>query len=143
MMPKPAKGFMLKGLPFHQREAIIRLLTSNHHFPIETGRWDHTPQNERLCEWCEGLSDEEHALYSCPAYFLHRQTLVESLPKELLLLHDNNIAKIFMIVLNSLSPRIEVYDKALWNYGNFVFHVLKDARGVFLIPSNCFLFNGV
>ena len=48
-------------------DKIIKYRTGNHRPPIETGRWDDTPLNERKCNVCNknGIGDEYHYLFSC------------------------------------------------------------------------------
>ena len=35
---------------------------------IETGRYNGTPREERLCSLCEVVEDEQHVFFSCRAY---------------------------------------------------------------------------
>ena len=35
---------------------------------IETGRYNRTPREERLCSLCDVVEDEQHVLFSCRAY---------------------------------------------------------------------------
>ena len=44
---------------------IIKFRLGSHFLPIETGRWNRTPRNERLCSTCGVLGDENHVIYSC------------------------------------------------------------------------------
>lgn len=61
------KGRFFKVCHRTKREALVPLLASNHHFPIETGRWDNTP-HERMYG-CQELDDEEYALYFLRSLF--------------------------------------------------------------------------
>ena len=44
---------------------IMKFRLGSHHFPIETGRWNNTRRNERLCSACGVLGDERHVIYEC------------------------------------------------------------------------------
>ena len=48
-------------------DKIIKYRTGNYRLPIETGRWDDTPLNERKCTVCNknDIDDEYHYLFSC------------------------------------------------------------------------------
>ena len=48
-------------------DKIIKYKTGHHRLPIETGRWDDTPLNERKCNVCNknDIGDEYHYLFSC------------------------------------------------------------------------------
>lgn len=50
--------------------ALARFRTSSHNLFIETGRYDNTPQPERLCKSCNmnQIEDEYHFLLVCPNY---------------------------------------------------------------------------
>lgn len=43
----------LDVLPLKFRKIIAKFRTSNHDLPIELGRWDGTPINERTCPLCK------------------------------------------------------------------------------------------
>ena len=44
---------------------IVKFRLGSHYLPIETGRWNRTPRQERLCQNCNILGDERHAIYEC------------------------------------------------------------------------------
>ena len=46
---------------------IIKYRTGNHRLPVETGRWDDIPLNERNCKYCtnDDIGDEYHYLFTC------------------------------------------------------------------------------
>ena len=46
---------------------IIKYTTGNHQLPVETGRWDDIPLNERKCKICttDDIGDEYHYLFIC------------------------------------------------------------------------------
>ena len=48
------------------RTVICKLRTFNTKFPIETGRWQRVPKNERICKLCRtGLGDEFNYICLC------------------------------------------------------------------------------
>ena len=52
------------------RFIITRWRLSNHKLKIEVGRYPKplTPRNESLCDYCELLEDEFHAIFVCPKF---------------------------------------------------------------------------
>lgn len=120
-----------KGFHFIKQWLQCVSPTSNLHFEIETGRWDNTPQNKRTCTWCNELDDEKRAMFACPAFFVHRLTLIESIPTDLSA-YDDDIARLYSVVLNHTAQRPASWQKVLWNYLRYIFHVLKDAKDLFI-----------
>ena len=55
------------------RGIITRWRLSNHNLKIETGRYKGIPRNERICDSCETLEDEQHAVFVCVRYNEIRQ----------------------------------------------------------------------
>ena len=53
------------NLSYQYSQSFTRLRLSSHSFPIETGRWVCTKREDRLCEYCGVLGDEEHYIYEC------------------------------------------------------------------------------
>ena len=47
---------------------IIKFRLGSHYFPIETGRWNGTRRDERLCSACNVLGDERHIIYRCSLF---------------------------------------------------------------------------
>ena len=50
-----------------QWKPIIKLRTSYHYLPVETGRWNNTERHERKCTLCNDneLGDEYHYIFVC------------------------------------------------------------------------------
>ena len=44
---------------------VIRFRVGSHSLPIETGRWSRKKREDRLCEECKVIGDENHFLYDC------------------------------------------------------------------------------
>ena len=57
----------LLRLPEKYRIWISKIRTCNINIPIETGRWNNIPREERICTLCDSelLGDEFHYLYIC------------------------------------------------------------------------------
>ena len=69
----------LTKLPWPIASALCRIRTSNHRFPIETGRYCNTPRNERKCQKCDTgeIGDEIHYIISCPSFSTERSKLLK------------------------------------------------------------------
>ena len=54
----------------YYRKVITRWRLSNHKLRIETGRYTRpkTPREDRKCNICNLLEDENHVIFFCPAY---------------------------------------------------------------------------
>ena len=69
---KQSWGFenYLLQLPESQRITLCKFRCGNHKLPIETGRYNNTPRNDRLCLKCNNGSvcDEVHFVLSCPHF---------------------------------------------------------------------------
>ena len=54
---------------------IIKYRTGNHRLPVETGRWDDKPLNERKCKICtkDDIGDEYHYLFTCDYFTSDRK----------------------------------------------------------------------
>ena len=52
--------------------------TANHKLPIETGRWDGTQVNDRICSLCvlNAVGSERHYLFDCPYFHQERTQLI-------------------------------------------------------------------
>ena len=46
-------------------DSIIKFRLGSHSFPIETGRWNRTKREDRLCTTCGVLGDEFHVIHHC------------------------------------------------------------------------------
>ena len=54
---------------------LIKFRTSNHRLPIETGRWENVPFDDRKCQLChkDELGDEFHYLFCCNYFETERK----------------------------------------------------------------------
>ena len=54
---------------------LIKFRTSNHSLPIETGRWENVPFDDRKCQLCHKneLGDEFHYLFCCTYFETERK----------------------------------------------------------------------
>ena len=57
-------------LNFSEAIKLCRFRTTNHHLPIETGRWKNIERENRLCHLCNcnKLGDEYHYMFECIAF---------------------------------------------------------------------------
>ena len=46
-------------------KAITKFRVGSHLLKIETGRWNRTKREQRLCASCNEVGDEFHAIYHC------------------------------------------------------------------------------
>ena len=62
-------------LPDKLWKPILKFRTSNHYLPIETGRWNKIPLEDRICTLCNKnyIADEFHYLLKCQ-FFNHPRT---------------------------------------------------------------------
>ena len=91
---------------------IIKFRTSNHKLPVETGRWENVPLDEKKCQSCTktDIGDEFHYLLCCKVFEPERKRLLKpyfyTRPNMLkfkdLLCSDN------MAILNKLSEFVKV-----------------------------------
>ena len=77
-----------------RRAIITRWRLSNHKLHIETGRYKRpkTPRNERLCNNCIQIEDEDHTIFHCTSYDIIRAKYTNLLSK-------------YTTVKNILNPR--------------------------------------
>lgn len=55
---------------------LLKLRTSNHYFPIETGRWNDIDLQDRSCRYCflpGEIADDYHYILKCPYFNQQRQ----------------------------------------------------------------------
>ena len=66
---------------FQHRRAITKIRTSSHKLEIETGRWDNTNRNDRICKNCkiDEIEDEIHFLFECRMHVTERNDLFKIL----------------------------------------------------------------
>ena len=57
----------------------IKFRTGNHRLPVETGRWENLPLNERKCHLCtkNDIGDEYHYLFCCCYFESERKRLLK------------------------------------------------------------------
>lgn len=79
-MCSPASRFLfIDHLQPHLSGAILKMLSSGHHFGYETGRWNDIQKTERKCGLCLQRHDEIHALYDWSLFTVKRDKLLEIL----------------------------------------------------------------
>ena len=77
------------NIQIHKRKHFSKLRISAHDLQIEKGRYNKTPLERRLCNFCRQsvVEDEFHFMLKCDLYAAERQALFDSL-----LIHSYNIA---------------------------------------------------
>ena len=70
-----------KILPLNYALTLFRFRTSNHKFPIETGRWDGTALLDRYCQRCNNgeVGSEQHYLLNCSSFDNERRFILTNL----------------------------------------------------------------
>jgi hypothetical protein len=76
--PTFRRSFYIDKLTTYDCKFLIAFLTRNHRLPIETGRWQNTPPNERICTNCRDIGDEFHYLFKCPIFTNHRRFFIDN-----------------------------------------------------------------
>lgn len=69
----------LTSLPRNAYITMIKFRTSNYKLPVETGRWEGIPHNERKCSLCEknDIGDDFHYMLICPFFRVERADLLK------------------------------------------------------------------
>ena len=62
----PTYSETLTDLPEFHRLQFTRLRTFSHYLRIETGRWDRTERDNRICKCGTAVQTEEHVISECP-----------------------------------------------------------------------------
>ena len=66
----------VKLLTPYSCKKLLAFLTRNHNLPIEIGRWQNIPADERKCQFCQDLGDEYHYLLECPLFLDERKKYI-------------------------------------------------------------------
>ena len=65
-----SKYLTISKVPSH-RIALTKLRLSAHRFPIETGRYEQIPREERVCTFgCDQIGNEQHYFFQCKHPFI-------------------------------------------------------------------------
>ena len=68
----------LKTLPRKFYLPLCEFRTSNHKLPIETGRWENIPLNDRKCTFCtRDIGDEFHYFFRCSHFSTERSNFLK------------------------------------------------------------------
>ena len=67
-------------LPKYEREILFKFRTNNTHFPEETGRWDGTALENRLCVLCSdnAIGNSKHYLLRCEKFKHERLQILQN-----------------------------------------------------------------
>ena len=118
---EPAIHLTTLKVPLH-RIAISKLRLSAHRLPIETGRYEQIPREERLCPFgCNQMGDEQHYLFHCEHPFI--QDLRKPFMNQLAQLDPNTMSmgdkEKLRMLLKSPSNEVQVI------FGKFSHNILK------------------
>ena len=101
--------------------AILRMLTSGHHFLVENERLSGIPRELRTCPDCNRLDDEFHALFECPRYRVERNGPIATIDQRPDF--DGNLEGFVLSTLREHSAKSEV----TYQIPRFFLLVLKNA----------------
>ena len=141
---------------------IIKYRTGNHRLPVETGRWDGIPLNERKCKICtlDDIGDEYHYLFTCdyftsdrklylkPYFFMLSQIYasIGSFLPQSMKQRSLNYKKFVAIIMESFLcslffQMIEINYVPIYMKINHTFFVIKDQFSVTdYIPNTIILY---
>ena len=85
----------------YYRKILCRFRTSNHKLPIETGRFNNVPRENRLCNFCNDnkMCDEFHLLLECPVLIHIRRKFLPSYS-----LSNPNVLKFQNVMSSNTEP---------------------------------------
>ena len=87
---------------YNYRSAITKFRISAHTFPVESGKWDKTPREERMCPLCfsNDIDDEKHYIFHCtnPKLVEIRKTFTPEIHETLTPYPDVNSSMIYSIL---------------------------------------------
>ena len=60
---------------YYYCSSLLKFRLSNHRLPVETGRWENTPLEDRKCILCRkyDIGDEFHYLFVCDHFISDRK----------------------------------------------------------------------
>ena len=125
------------------RKNLTRLRVSSHKLSVETGRFNKTPLENRLCAMCDkGLvEDEFHLMISCTAYEKPRDHLFKYL-SSFTDIHNFSDNEIFSVLMSYNNGDYE-FTKAVCNFVNLSFEKrsdhLESVNKILLFHSVCFI----
>ncbi|XP_067668059.1 uncharacterized protein [Haliotis asinina] len=70
----------LPSLPFNKVIPLLHFRSSCHHLPVEKGRWNRIPRDERKCKLCclNDVGDEFHYIFKCIHFRKERSMYIPS-----------------------------------------------------------------
>ena len=69
----------LTSLDIDRTRALIKFRTGNHRLPIETGRYNNIPIENRKCRFCNILGDEFHYVMECKQFSFSRKKYIDKM----------------------------------------------------------------
>ena len=114
------------------RKALVKLRVSNHKLMIETGRYNQTPHDKRLCPVCDSnaIEDEIHFLCYCPKYFKLRNEFFAQIQSHLHNFQQLSYSDLVIKLMNSediyLNLRLTNYISLLNNLRDSILSSKND-----------------
>jgi hypothetical protein len=116
-----SEGYLEKYIPKYRRALFTKLRLGVLPLEIETGRYNDTPVEERICKMCkDGVEDEIHFLCKCVNYNNFRQELyskIEKINPNFIFL--NTVEKFKFLLSNpEIVKHVSMYIQKSWQYRN-------------------------
>lgn len=73
-----SRSCYIDKLPSNLANKLLLFLTRNHRLPIEIGRWQNIPIQDRKCNICNDIGDEFHYLFVCPEFENDRKIYIDN-----------------------------------------------------------------
>ena len=93
---------------FEQRKCITRLRISAHKLQIESGRYQGTLRQNRICLRCTSgeVEDEVHFLFKCDTHLLKREEMMQNILKSCPNFQNLNIDNKLIWIMNNEDPNV-------------------------------------
>ena len=85
------------------RKDLVKIRISNHKLMIETGRYNQTSRNDRLCPICNSgiIEDEFHFLFHCPKYSIPREKFYDQIQQNFVDFDQLSYTELIIKLMNS------------------------------------------
>ena len=85
------------------RKDLVKIRISNHKLMIETGRYNQTSRNDRLCPICNSgiIEDEFHFLFHCPKYSIPREKFYNQIQQNFVDFNQLSYTELIIKLMNS------------------------------------------
>ena len=91
--------YLKANMSIPQRSYLAKMRMGTLPLKIETGRYTHTPVDQRICQCGNEVETEEHFLLRCPIYDTHRVLLYDNINAKLNInVHTMSDAELFILL---------------------------------------------